>query len=56
MIETNDVVRGIIRRNVEKGLLPNYSYNMMKFDRQYNTIGVNGCWEAAKYFGLAKQG
>ena len=22
---------------------------------RYNTIGVNGCWEAAKYFGLAKQ-
>ena len=55
VIETNDVVRGIIRRNVEKDLLSNYSYNLMKFDRQYNTIGVNGCWEAAKYFGLAKQ-
>lgn len=40
VIETNDVVRGIIRRNVEKGLLPNYSYNLMKFDRQYNTIGM----------------
>ena len=40
VIDTNDVVRNIIRRNVEKGLLPNYSYNLMKFDRQYNTIGM----------------
>lgn len=55
VIETNDVVRGIIRRNVEKGLLPNYSYDLMKLDRQFNTIGVNGVWEAAKHFGYAKQ-
>ena len=55
IIDTNDVARGIIRRNVEKGLLPNYSFGLMKFDRQYNTIGVNGCWEAAKHFGFAKE-
>lgn len=55
VIDTNDIVRGIIRRNVDKGLLPNYSYELMKFDRQFNTIGCNGGWEAAKKFGLAKQ-
>ena len=55
VIETNDVVRGIIRRNAEKGLLPNYTMALMKFERQFNTIGVNGCWEAAKHFGYAKQ-
>lgn len=55
VIEVNDVVRDIIKRNVEKGLLPNYSYGLMKFDRQFNTIGINGVWEAAKKFGFAKQ-
>lgn len=53
IIDTNDVVRGIIKRNVEKGLLPNYSYGLMKMDRQFNTIGLNGMWEAAKHFGYA---
>lgn len=52
-IETNDVVRNIIRRNVEKGLLPNYTHGLMKFERQFNTIGINGIWESVKYFGLA---
>ena len=55
VIETNDVVRSIIKRNVEKGLLPNYSYNLMKFNRQYNTIGINALWEATKKYGMAKQ-
>lgn len=55
VIKTNDVVRGIIKRNVEKGLLPNYSCDLMKMDRQFNTIGINGLWEAVKHFGLAKQ-
>ena len=32
-IEINDVVRNIIKRNVEKGLLPNYTYGLMKFNR-----------------------
>jgi hypothetical protein len=53
--DINDVVRTIIKRNVEKGLLPNYSFNLMKFNKQMNTIGVNGVWETAKYFGLTTQ-
>lgn len=55
VIDINDVVRDIIKRNIEKGLLPNYSYGLMKLERQFNTIGINGLWEAAKYFDLAKQ-
>lgn len=39
-IDTNDIARSIIKRNVDKGLLPNYSYGLMKFDRQFNTIGM----------------
>lgn len=55
VIKTNDVVRNIIKRNIEKKLLPNYSYNLMKLEKQFCTIGINGLWEAVKYFGLAKQ-
>lgn len=55
VIDTNHIVRKIIKRNVDKGLLPNYSYNLMKFDKQFNTLGLNGCWEAAKKFGYTKQ-
>ena len=54
-IDINDVVRGIIKRNVEKKLLPNYSHGLMDLNRQFNTIGLNGVWEAAKHFGMAKQ-
>lgn len=46
-----DVVRHIIKRNVEKGLLPNFSYGLIDFDHLYNTIGVIGIYEAIKKFG-----
>lgn len=55
VIEGNNVIRGIIKRNVEKGILPNYSYELMRMEKQFSTIGLNGLWEAVKHFGLAKQ-
>lgn len=55
VIDINDVVRDIIKRNIEKGLLPNYKYNLMKLSRQFNTIGLNGIAEAAKHFGYYNQ-
>ena len=35
-----DVVRHIIRRNVEKGLLPNFSHGLIDFEHLYNTVGM----------------
>lgn len=35
-----DVVRHIIKRNIEKGLLPNYQPGGVELDKQYCTIGV----------------
>ena len=55
VIDINDTVRGIIKRDIEKGLLSNYTSGLMKMDKQFNTIGINGLWEAAKYFGCAKE-
>lgn len=49
-----DTVRHILKRNVEKGLLPNYSYGLMDFDKQYSTIGVLGVYEAVNEFGLIR--
>lgn len=46
-----DVVRGIIKRNVEKGLLPSFSYGLVDFEHLYNTTGVNGVYEVMKSFG-----
>lgn len=51
-IRTLDVIRGIISRNIEKGLLPNYSYGLIELDKQYNTIGITAMYEALNDFGL----
>ena len=50
-----DVVRHIIRRNVEKGLLPNFSKGLVDFEHLYNTIGVIGIYETMKTFGYTRQ-
>lgn len=45
------IVRNIIRRDVEKGLLPNFSYKLVDFEHLYNTIGFIGIYETMKKFG-----
>ena len=49
-----DRVRYIIKRNVEKGLLPNFTYNLVDFDHLYNTIGFIGIYETMKKFGYIR--
>lgn len=46
-----DCVRHIIKRNVEKGLLPNFTYGLIDFEHLYNTIGFIGIYETMKKFG-----
>ena len=50
-LQALDVVRTIIRRNVEKGLLKNFTYNLVDFEHLYNTIGFLGIYETMKTFG-----
>lgn len=50
-LKTLDCIRSIISRNVDKGLLPNYSKEVMSMDSQYNTIGIIGIYEALQKFG-----
>ena len=49
-----DVVRHIIRRNVEKGLLPNFTKGLVDFEHLYNTVGVLGIYETMKKFGYVR--
>ena len=48
------VIRKIITRNVEKGLLPNFSYGLVDFKHLYNTIGFIGIYETMKKFGYTE--
>jgi ribonucleoside-triphosphate reductase len=50
-----DVVRHIIKRDVEKGLLPNFSYGLVDFEHLYNTIGFIGVYETMKKFGYTRE-
>ena len=45
-----DTVRHIIKRNVDKGLLPNFTQGLIDFDHLYNTIGVLGIYETLRSF------
>lgn len=54
-LDVLDVVRHIIVRNVEKGLLPNYSKGLIEIKNQYNTCGINAMQEAIKEMGLITQ-
>lgn len=49
-----DCVRNIIVRNVEKGLLPNFTKGIVDFDHLYNTVGIIGVYETMKTFGYTK--
>ena len=50
-----DRVRHIIKRNIDKGLLPNYTYGLIKLKNQYNTIGIIGIYETLQKYGLTKK-
>ena len=46
-----DCVRHIIQRNIEKGLLPNFSDGGMEMDKLYNTVGFLGLYEVMDIYG-----
>lgn len=45
-------MRHIIQRNIEKGLLPNYTNGAVELDKQFCTIGGIGVFEVMDMFGL----
>lgn len=54
-IKLLDVIRGVIIRNIEKGLLPNYSQDVIDIKRQFNTIGINAMYETLQDFGYIQE-
>ena len=54
-LQALDCVRHIIERNVEKGLLPNFSHGLVDFEHLYNTVGFIGIFETMKKFGYTRQ-
>jgi ribonucleoside-triphosphate reductase len=54
-LQALDCVRYIIRRNVEKGLLPNFDHGLVDFEHLYNTIGFIGIYETMKKFGYTRK-
>lgn len=49
-LQALDCIRHIIKRNIEKGLLPNYSKGIISLESQYNTVGIIGVYEALQKF------
>ena len=47
-----DCMRHILKRNIEKGLLPNYQDGAVELDKQYCTIGILGMYEVMDSFGF----
>ena len=45
-------MRHILKRNIEKGLLPNYQGGAVELDKQFCTIGGIGMYEVMDLFGL----
>ena len=53
--KTLDRVRHIIKRNIEKGLLPNYCDGGIELDKQYCTVGILGLYEVIEAFGYTEK-
>ena len=45
-------MRHVLKRNIEKGLLPNYTDGAVELDKQFCTIGGIGMYEVMDLFGL----
>lgn len=47
-------MRHIIKRNIEKGLLPNYTEGGVELAKQYCTMGILGLYEVIDMFGMIR--
>ena len=50
-----DTIRHIIKRNIEKGLLPNYSFKLITMEDQFSTCGITGMYETIREFDLIEE-
>ena len=54
-LQTLHIIRKIISKNVERGLLPNYNYKLINMDSQYSTIGIIGIYETLQKYRMVKK-
>lgn len=54
-LQVLDIIRDIIKRNIEKGLLPNYTHELINMESQYSTIGVIGVYETLQKYRMVKK-
>lgn len=47
-----DVIRHIIQRNIEKGLMKNFDVGIVELDKLYSTIGITSVYEVLDKFGF----
>lgn len=47
-----DCMRDILKKNIDRGLLPNYQEGAVEMDKQFCTIGILGLYEVMDIFGL----
>ena len=53
-LQVLDCVRDIIKRNVDKNLLKNFTLGLVDFEHLYNTLGFLGIYETMKTFGYTR--
>jgi len=46
-----EIQRGVIQKNIDKGLYPLYDAELIQLKNQYSTVGINGIFEAVKLLG-----
>ena len=49
------IIRGIISKNIERGLLPNYNHKLINMNSQYSTIGIIGIYETLQKYRMVKK-
>ena len=49
------IIRNIITKNIERGLLPNYTHKLINLDSQYSTIGIIGIYETLQKYRMVKK-
>ena len=49
-LEALDIVRHIVQRNIEKGLMKNFDSGIVEMDKLYSTIGILGIFETLEKF------
>ena len=54
-LQTLHIIRSIISKNIDRGLLPNYTHKLINMNSQYSTIGIIGIYETLQKYRMVKK-